>query len=312
MNQGGDVQIDPLASQHLHLAVQRQVPGEFHHADMRQQCCGRHAAIERTWRRLGLHDRPLARPAAIARPVNAFDAQHGWHHVQHFADLFADEVQLALAARAGFGVRFDHDIHARQMCRQTANIARRFRSLWLPVGIGRRWQFHWFTRQRRNIAQGQWQLRFRLALLFRSRAVESPFQRFHHRAQAFVLFAQGRVECSQTLLFARDFLGFGHARKVPGVHPFRQNNLVFYCTFSIVAPGLTGAALRAGICVQSMPANNRRSCVELSVSAPLVTAGQVKRPASSRFVTRQRPDPSQSSNFIRSVRLARNTKTSPA
>ena len=49
-----------------------------------------------------------------------------------------------------------------------------------------------------------------------------------------------------------------------------------------------------------------------SVTAPSCTGGQVKPPASSRFVTRQRPEPSQRSSLIRSVRLARKTKISPA
>ena len=55
-----------------------------------------------------------------------------------------------------------------------------------------------------------------------------------------------------------------------------------------------------------------RSCEVLSVNAPSCTGGQVKPPASSRFVTRQRPEPSQRSSLIRSVRLARKTKISPA
>ncbi len=101
VDQSRDVQIYPLAGEHLHLAVQRQVPGELHHRDMDQECRCRHAAIKRTWRRLGLHDRSLARPAAIARPVNAFDAQHRRHRVEHLADVLANQVQLSLTAGAG-------------------------------------------------------------------------------------------------------------------------------------------------------------------------------------------------------------------
>jgi len=55
-----------------------------------------------------------------------------------------------------------------------------------------------------------------------------------------------------------------------------------------------------------------RSCATLSVTAPSCTDGHVKPPASSRLVTRQRPEPSHRISLIRSVLLARNTKTSPA
>ena len=75
---------------------------------------------------------------------------------------------------------------------------------------------------------------------------------------------------------------------------------------------LAGAAERAGICVQSMPENSMRSCAALSVTAPSCTGGQVKPPASSRLITRQRPEPSQRSSLTLSVRLARKTNTSPA
>jgi hypothetical protein len=63
------------------------------------------AYIHRTRRRLGLHHRTLTGPAAIAGPVNAFDAQDGRHHVQHLADILADPAglpsQQGQASRAG-------------------------------------------------------------------------------------------------------------------------------------------------------------------------------------------------------------------
>ena len=55
-----------------------------------------------------------------------------------------------------------------------------------------------------------------------------------------------------------------------------------------------------------------RSCGALSVITPSCTGGQVKPPTSSRLVTMQRPEPSHKISLIRSLLLARNTKTSPA
>ena len=53
-------------------------------------------------------------------------------------------------------------------------------------------------------------------------------------------------------------------------------------------------------CVQSRPANSRRNCAALSVTAPSRTGGQVKRPLSSRLLTRHNPEPSQIRIFSRS------------
>src|SRR5271163_993318 len=113
-------------------------------------------------------------------------------------------------------------------------------------------------------------------------------------------------------LIIADVLAAGHAGKVPGVPRVSPENSGSFYTFSTAMLGLAAIELLAGICVQSIPANSKRNCAGLSVSAPFCTAGQVKLPASSRFVTRQRPEPSQSSNLSRSVLLARNTNTSPA
>jgi hypothetical protein len=55
-----------------------------------------------------------------------------------------------------------------------------------------------------------------------------------------------------------------------------------------------------------------RNCGALSVTTPPCTGGQIKPPTSSRLVTMQRPEPFHRISLIRSLLLARNTKTSPA
>ena len=67
MHQGGAVEIDAVARQHLRLAMQRQMPGELRHRDMRQQRGRRQPAFDRTRRRRRLHHGALAGAAAVAR-----------------------------------------------------------------------------------------------------------------------------------------------------------------------------------------------------------------------------------------------------
>jgi hypothetical protein len=116
--------MDTLTGQHLGLPVQRQVPGELRHRDVRQQSGRGQAAIDRTWRRGRLHNRGLAGAAAIFRPADAFDPNDRRHDVQYLTDACADPMQFALVARANVTLVLDDDILARQMIWQAANIAR--------------------------------------------------------------------------------------------------------------------------------------------------------------------------------------------
>jgi hypothetical protein len=123
MHQGRTVEIDAVARQHLHLPVQRQVPGKLRHRDMGEQRRGRQAALDGTRRRSGLHHGALAGAAAIARATDAFDPDDCRDDVEHLADVLADAMQRALAARAGIDRGLDDDVLARQMLGQSADVA---------------------------------------------------------------------------------------------------------------------------------------------------------------------------------------------
>ena len=91
--QGRAIQRDPLAAEDLRLAIQRQMVAVLVDQDMRQQCLGRHAAVD--WPLAGgcLHDRRLAGATAIARPTGHADPEVGGDIVQHLRAVFADQVQ---------------------------------------------------------------------------------------------------------------------------------------------------------------------------------------------------------------------------
>ena len=63
--------------------------------------------------------------------------------------------------------------------------------------------------------------------------------------------------------------------------------------------------------VHSSPSSSIASCVALRCTTPSRIGGQVKRPCCSHFVTSTMPLPSHARSFTLSVRLLRNTKTSP-
>ncbi len=109
--------------QHLRLPIQRQGVGELADHDVRDQCFGRHAAIERTLRR-GRHQHDiLAAAAGIARPPCDPHTQLRRHDVELLAAQLTDRPQLAAAARAIATADVDHHLVARQMRRQGAMVA---------------------------------------------------------------------------------------------------------------------------------------------------------------------------------------------
>jgi hypothetical protein len=97
----GSIKPDALPGVDLRLAVQRKVIGVLGDQHLRDQRFGGKAALDDPRRCLGLHDRALARTAAIARTAGDEDTEGGWHHIEAFGYILADLVERAAAARAG-------------------------------------------------------------------------------------------------------------------------------------------------------------------------------------------------------------------
>jgi site-specific DNA recombinase len=121
--QGGAVQRDALAREDRRLTVERQEIAVLGHQHVRQQGLGGHPAGDRPLRGGRLHDRPLARAAAVARAADHPHPQHGGDDVEHLARVLADDVHGPAAARAGLVLEVDQDLDPRQVRRQGAQVA---------------------------------------------------------------------------------------------------------------------------------------------------------------------------------------------
>jgi hypothetical protein len=78
---------------------------------------GRQAALDQPGRSLRLHDAIFAGSAGVFGTSGNDNAELRRHHVQPLAPVFADLVQVALAAGTGLVVEVDHDLDPRQMRR---------------------------------------------------------------------------------------------------------------------------------------------------------------------------------------------------
>ncbi len=308
MHQGRAIEHDPLAGQYLRLPVQRRVAGEFHHRHMHEQCRGWQPAIDRPRRRLCLHNRPLARTAAIARPMNAFDAQHRRHHVEHLADIRADHMQLPRQQRqawlAGSIVMSTRGRCAgsppilRAALAATADLCSPAPAMWRVPPAWRK------DHPNRAAAGPRAQPVSRIAR--QTRPASKPPRR------------PGGSRSPPEALHSIPASALDHAENIG--HPtYQKATKQHRCAarklqqFPRIFRRNRGPHWRRRTsCVQSMPATSRRICAGLKLTAPSCTGGQVNPPASNRLVTRQSPVPSQSSSLSRSARLARSTKTSPA
>jgi hypothetical protein len=117
MHQGRAIERYAITPEHVRLPVQRQVPRELRDHDRRDQRRRRHAVVNQARRRLGLHHCAFAGPAAITRPVDAFDLQHRRDHVELFAHIFPDHMHRPAAAGADRALGLDHNLTAGQMLR---------------------------------------------------------------------------------------------------------------------------------------------------------------------------------------------------
>ena len=136
---------DPLALEHLGLAIKRQVPGVFAHQHMRDHGLGRQPALDQALRRRRLHDRVGACSARIFGPARHQNAILRRDHVEPLRSLLADHMHRSLAAWAGRVLGRDHHLDARQMCGQRLALVRaRFRcsagqrSTLFDLGLGLR------------------------------------------------------------------------------------------------------------------------------------------------------------------------------
>ena len=76
---------------------------------MRDQRLGRQAALDNARRRRRLDRRRLAGATAVAWAACHEDAERGWHDIEAFGDILADDMQRA--ATAGSGASPAVDIH---------------------------------------------------------------------------------------------------------------------------------------------------------------------------------------------------------
>ena len=136
--QGGTVQCDALALQHLGLAIQRRGITELADQHMRDHRLGGHAAIDqaakrtdatpsgqpaRPLRRGGNHHSTFAGPAGVTRAACDAHPQLRGHDVELLAAQFADRVQHAAAAGAVAVLDVDQHLIARQMRGQRTVVA---------------------------------------------------------------------------------------------------------------------------------------------------------------------------------------------
>jgi len=104
---GGTIQLDALPGIDLRLPVKRQVIGILGHQHLRDQRFGGDTAFDDPCGRRSLHDRALARAAAIARTAGDQHAEGGGDNIEAFGDILADLVERAAAA----GTSLLLDIH---------------------------------------------------------------------------------------------------------------------------------------------------------------------------------------------------------
>jgi len=100
----------------------------------------RQTSLDQSRRRWSLDDDILARAAGVFRPPNDKNPELGWRDIELLADILADLVQFAPAARADLALDIDDGLDARQMRRQRAAVgapfARAFRSDYRRCRIG--------------------------------------------------------------------------------------------------------------------------------------------------------------------------------
>src|SRR5262245_16547366 len=301
--------MDALAGQNLHLPIQRQIPGELRDHHVGHQRRRGHAALDQARQYLRLDHAIGAAAAAIFVTASAPHPQGRRDHVQHLADVLADLVKLALAAPAGRRIGLQHLLAARQVFGQRADVAPRLLARparWLH---GRRIVVRSHSRHGAGLQIAQ--LERELLGDERRQSLRAPpedhlLERLHRDAQLLVL----GVECEHHL---------GQSCAV-GRERFRANrheqtiHARILCSSKIRTSHPTSAGCFTGFGetrVHSSPSSSIASWVALRCTTPPPIGGQVKCPWCSHFVTNTMPLPSHASSFTLSMRLLRNTNTSP-
>ena len=112
----GAIEIDALPGPDLGLAIERQVVGIFGDENLCDGRLGRQAAFDEPRRSGSLHDNVLAGAAGVSGTPHDDHAQPRRYDVQSFAHVFADTVQVVVAARTGVIHDVDDHLDARKVC----------------------------------------------------------------------------------------------------------------------------------------------------------------------------------------------------
>jgi len=91
--------------------------GVFGHQNLGDGCLRWQSAFDQPGRSLGLQDAIFAGSAGVFGTSGDDNAELRRHHVQPLALVFADLMQVALAAGTGLVVDIDDDLDPRQMRR---------------------------------------------------------------------------------------------------------------------------------------------------------------------------------------------------
>src|SRR5215831_4692045 len=257
-----------------------------------------------------LHHAIGAAAAAVLGTDRPQHAQDRRDHVQHFADVLADLVKPALAARARRRLRLQHLLAARQVFGQRANVAarllarrlaRRLRSCRIVVGS---------CRQRdaglKIVEIERKLLGYERAKPLRALPEDHLLERLHRHAQLLVLGVKREHHLGQNGRIGWESVGANRHDQTIHARATGSNEIL------TSQPTMLGCF--TGLCetrVHSRPSSSIASCVALKCTTPSWIGGQVKWPSCNHFVTRTMPLPSHARSFTLSERLERKTKTSP-
>src|SRR5271157_930374 len=140
------IDVEAMTGKDLRLAIQRRTPGELRRRNPGDEGCRGHAALDQTWARLGLNHRALAGPARVFGTDEPKNPQDRGNLIEHLADILADAMERAGAARTRCRLRLDRHVAARKMLGQGPDIAvplvprsrKRARGLYLNHPLRRR------------------------------------------------------------------------------------------------------------------------------------------------------------------------------
>jgi hypothetical protein len=115
--QGGAVEVDALALEHLALAVEGQVVAVLRHQDVGEEAGTRPASLDRARGQWRLHE-ALAARAGEPRTHDAVHDEAARHVLELFGDVLPQAPQVATAAGTGVLAGRNLDGHARDVVRE--------------------------------------------------------------------------------------------------------------------------------------------------------------------------------------------------